>query len=350
MLLIAAITLILSGCVSFGPETIERDRVNYTENIADSWKQVMLLNIVKIRYADSPTFLEVSSIINQYALETEVNGSLTWDGFLPGRSESIGTKGRYADRPTITYQPLTGQKFAKSLLTPIPPSALLSLMETGWRADFLFYVCVSAVNGIYNTSEARMGKRAGDPRFDELIDALTRIQGLGGMGMRIQERNKKDSVVVFFRHELPEDLAREVARVKDLLGLDPEAKEYSLAYGSMAKDDGEIAILTRSMLHITAELAARVEVPPEHVEEGRASPGVYDRKSDLDRQRSRVKIYHSAGEPDDAFVSVKYRDYWFYIDDRDFRSKRAFTFLMFLFTLAETGVPEEKPVITIPTG
>ena len=138
--------------------------------------------------------------------------------------------------------------------------------------------------------------------------------------------------------------------MKNLLGLNPDAKEYSLAYGSIAKDDREIAILTRSMIHITAELAARVEVPPEHVEEGRASPGVYDRKSDVDRRRSRVKIYHSAGEPDDAFVQVKYRDYWFYIDDRDFRSKRAFTFLMFLFTLAETGVPQEKPVITIPTG
>jgi hypothetical protein len=55
-------------------------------------------------------------------------------------------------------------------------------------------------------------------------------------------------------------------------------------------------------------------------------------------------------EPDDAFVSVHYRDYWFYIPDTEFRSKRLFSFLLFLFTLAETGAPGKVPVLTIPTG
>jgi hypothetical protein len=39
-------------------------------------------------------------------------------------------------------------------------------------------------------------------------------------------------------------------------------------------------------------------------------------------------------------VAVPYRGYWFWIDDRDMASKRMFTFLMFIFTLVETGGKE----------
>jgi len=44
------------GCVSVGPGTIDRDRFAYTDAISESWKRQMLLNLVKIRYADAPIF------------------------------------------------------------------------------------------------------------------------------------------------------------------------------------------------------------------------------------------------------------------------------------------------------
>ncbi|NJM54696.1 MAG: hypothetical protein HC841_01095 [Verrucomicrobiae bacterium] len=47
-------------------------------------------------------------------------------------------------------------------------------------------------------------------------------------------------------------------------------------------------------------------------------------------------------------MSVQYRDTWFWIDDRDLRSKRAFSFMLMLFTLADNGSRENQPVITIP--
>jgi hypothetical protein len=49
-------------------------------------------------------------------------------------------------------------------------------------------------------------------------------------------------------------------------------------------------------------------------------------------------------------VAVPYRDYWFWIDDRDVPSKAMFSFLMFVFTLTETGGKNATPVITIPAG
>jgi hypothetical protein len=49
-------------------------------------------------------------------------------------------------------------------------------------------------------------------------------------------------------------------------------------------------------------------------------------------------------------ATVPYRNYWFWIDDRDMRSKVLFSFLMFIFSLTETGGKEGAPIITVPAG
>ena len=155
---------------------------------------------------------------------------------------------------------------------------------------------------------------------------------------------------MFFPQKLDEAIAQERVAVRKLLGLNPQEREFNLVFGSIPKNDREIAILTRSMIEITAELAARVEVPAKDVEENRASPGLYDKSDPTDDARGKVRIQSSTEEPEDAFITIKYRDYWFYIDDRDYRSKRMFSFLLFLFTLAETGGVKKAPSITIPAG
>lgn len=102
VVLAAMSTLALNGCVSFGPSTIPRDRFDYVSTISDSWKSQMLLNIVKLRYADTPAFLEVGSVISQYEFAGELNATLGWGLPLPGSdSQSIG-----GQELTLSGQPL----------------------------------------------------------------------------------------------------------------------------------------------------------------------------------------------------------------------------------------------------
>jgi hypothetical protein len=63
-LVFAFTALALAGCASLGPAKVARDRFDYVEAISDSWKRQMLLNLLKVRYADAPVFLDVTSVIS----------------------------------------------------------------------------------------------------------------------------------------------------------------------------------------------------------------------------------------------------------------------------------------------
>ncbi len=341
---------LLSGCSGIGPPTVFRDRFDYTAAISDSWKNQMLFNMVRIRYGDAPVFLDVASVISQYQVAGQINLGATFNHNPWSSSESVGATGNYVDRPTITYTPITGDKFARSLMSPVPPPAILSLLQAGYPVDLVFRLLVQEINGVRNRYGGGVRARSADPEFYSLIEKMRRIQSVGAIGMRFTRKEKEEATFVVMRGERDPAIEALSVEVRKILGLDPHGKEFNVVYGSIPKDDKEIAILTRSLLQVIVDLSADIEVPAAHVEEKRVSPTHVEEAVRDGKILPLIRIHSSSGKSGDAFVSVPYRNSYFWIDDRDLMSKKIFSFLMFVFTLVETGDKGTAPIVTVPTN
>ena len=155
----------LSGCAHLGPQTVAVDRFDYSAAIADSWKQQTLLNIVKLRYMDLPVFVDVASVVAGYSLQTgvSVSGVVSSKDAIQGNYGSAGGQAIYTDRPTITYVPMTGEKFLRGLITPIDPKNIFFMLQSGYPADFILGLTVESLNGVRNRSTAGGVVREADP-------------------------------------------------------------------------------------------------------------------------------------------------------------------------------------------
>ena len=341
----------LSGCAGIGPKNIARDRFDYVTAISDSWKRQTLLNLLKTRYADAPVWMDVTSVINQYAVESQVQMGASWANSPLTDTQSAGGSVKYTDRPTITYSPLTGERFTKSLMTPIPVPGILFLLQSGYPADYIFRICVHTINGIENSYGSALTGRYADHDFTELIKSIAKIQRSGGLGMRVKPEGDDKAFVMFFRPVNDPAIAAELHKVKELLGLNAEAREFRVSYGSYSESDTEIAILSRSMLQVMVDFSSYIEVPDSDVSEGR----VYATRTSTeagtgDEVPPMVRVRSGLNEPAEGYVSVFYRDHWFWIEDRDYKSKLVFNFLMYLFSMTETGGQGMAPIVTVPTN
>ncbi|WP_439613949.1 hypothetical protein [Reyranella sp.] len=357
LILATAVAVAAAGCSSVGPTTVARDRSDYAGAIGASWKQQTLLNIVKLRYGDFPVFLEIAQVIAGYQVQTTAAAGFSAQNYLStsvgGPAAIGGTAGvgaTYIDRPTVIYAPLTGNDFIKTLLRPIPPSAILFLLQSGYPATVVMPLAVDSINGVANESRRAAMSRAGDPEFFRLAELLTELQRANALQIRIERSkdNTEVSVIGFPPIRTSPDIAAKIAEVRRILHLTGAGLSHQVRYGGWSGRGDEIAITTRSMLQVMVELGVLAQVPETDVTGGRATPGPDGFRVSAGERPPLLNILSGPAPPSDSYAAVQYNGRWFWISDTDIRSKSMFSGVMLLFSISDVGVRTAAPVVTVP--
>lgn len=343
-LVLPILLLTSAGCATkLGSNSLPEVRASYNEAVAASTDEQMLLNIVRLRYLHSTTFLQVTSVTTQYALTTNVgaNGNANLarpaNGIVPGGSVGGSAGVVLSERPTITYTPLQGPDFVQRLATPLSPEQVLLLIDSGWGADLVLQTCVQQMNGVH----AELGPTEDEStQIAELAELLHQLQGRHELV--IQRGTTEDPHITLSLQRDPKtgSYTPEGRKLLLMLGLPLEANIYRITPVTHERAATDLAIRARSVLGAMFYLASGVEVP-----EG--DEAAYDYGA---AQRPRpLQVRQSKREPDNAYVKVRYQDLWFYIEESDQQSKRAFAFLTFVFNLSSNpgGL---GPVLTVGAG
>lgn len=347
----------LCGCFHLGPDRLEQDEIGYSQALGDSQNQQTLLNVIRLRYADTPSFLQTTQIISSYQLQQSLTGGLET---FPGASTSAGNyltaagSAQFQQSPTFTLQPIIGQQFAESFIRPLSPAELMPLIESGIPVDVLFRLGVQSINNIENARALGGNASQGSPVFFLLLHDLRILQiaGLLDAGLRdpakqsTQKGMSDEEAYLEIATTADPDLAATAAEARRLLGIKPNASGARVIYGVGISGRGQISILTRPMLSILNQLAIQVDVPAADIAGGKTTPSV----GNIGIEHRPVVIVHSGSkEPQEAFVAIQYHRTWFWISDDDFDSKVAFSIVQILLALAQT-TNAPGAVITIPAG
>jgi hypothetical protein len=132
--------------------------------------------------------------------------------------------------------------------------------------------------------------------------------------------------------------------------------EESFAVTSPPEETASIDLYPRSAVQAFYYMAHGVAVPPEHVACGVVKLAVEPDGTVFDWQQVTAGLFtvHSVRQhlrPKNAYVAVKYRDYWYYIDDRDADSKITFALMLTMTRVNLLGVRKSgAPALTLPIG
>lgn len=398
VLVLLAVWAGASGCL--GPKAIRYTRIRYNEVVRDTNDQQLLLNIVRLRYADSPVFIDLPTITSQFEIAA--------GGSDPGRAGSqtnfgvAGMTGR--DTPTLSYHPREGREIAKAMLTPLSAD-LFSVVNAGANIEQLLLLTINDMNDVPNAPRATtLTPRVpdGNAEFVRGIRILAALRDREATELAIgtnEEREETSDPIpsnsvggrdvidaakegYVFRSDAA-GRSRLLRRQKDLFlkiraayvhspEMEEVARIFRLTPGlSRYRIDSELSeeatadlemplpikdtiyLNMRSVLQIMIFLSKGVCVPEEHVRSGIApmTPGPDGRPFDWTRVTAgNFFVASQKQRPHDAEVAIHYRGYWFSIAAQDVNSRAVLAILELLFALQESEGRAPGPILTLPLG
>ncbi len=368
------------------------------------YEQQLLLNIVHQRYDETPTQLDVSAIAAQYELSAQAEARPFFIAPNPSNSNVIfktftailpDANLQGANRPTVTYTPDVDDEAVRAFLTPANADTLLFLTQSTGSVSTILRLWAERLNGVPAEPDGARFQRAvqliqsaqerdllsvyAEERAVEASGPLpasaVSVAGAvdaarNGLEVRPADDGKAYAVVRKERRLVMEvnpgvEDAPEVQELEEILNLQKGRRRYELLVGLGGAPDpllrpwppsDALRITPRSLAEVVAFLANGVEVPPEHFQCGVARPRLDADGQPFDAAATTaglfsVHVCRGHKPPPTAYVAVKYRDHWYYIDDRDGASKATFE-LTLQFSRLDFGRrrPSVGPVLTLPAG
>lgn len=407
-LLLAMLPFTGVGC-SLGPRTIHNDRLLYNEAVKTTSEQQLLLNIVRMRYTDSPSSLAISSIADQ----REITGSI---GIVPFyTSAGAGDVGSYrgsiwpsaglagVTRPTLSFTPLDDQEFTRRLFTPISLEGTAYLSKTTWPISVVFRLYLENLNWVSNAETASGPTPCASPEYADFLAGISALQRLQDRKLIAIFSEPREKVMSVGRGEQNEQLRVALDAINEgyQLQTNPdgtwklvkEKNQPVLRLGDIASDDEDLAIFctafrldpslrtfdltadgvdpfligtpsigldkldleTRSLLQVLYFVSHGVDVPAVHLA-SRLAPTTFEASGQAFDWRQvmqglfQVRHVRSRKPPTCAQIAIKYQDYWFYIDERDRETKSTFSLLLEVSRLELNTPSSTAPLLTLPLG
>ncbi|MFQ5720196.1 MAG: hypothetical protein ACE5IK_11675, partial [Acidobacteriota bacterium] len=147
---LACLSLLATGC-TVHTTAIRRDFAQFNETIQYNQSQQMLLNLVRLKYRESPLFLKVGALSASYDFGAEAGASIGRTSSRTTLGASIGTS--FSMRPTITYTPLEGETYVRQVLAEVAPSTFVLLQRSGWPIATLCHILVENIDTRINNED-----------------------------------------------------------------------------------------------------------------------------------------------------------------------------------------------------
>ena len=75
--------ILIQGCLNLGPSTIRKNRNSYNSIIQKTNDEQLLLNLVRLKYHDTPFFMEIANVTSQHKFSTNLNADAIFPKSYP---------------------------------------------------------------------------------------------------------------------------------------------------------------------------------------------------------------------------------------------------------------------------
>ena len=345
----------IEGCSYLGPNSLDTERRRYNDVMKKTNDEELLLNLVRMRYSDRPSFLSVASITSSLSMSSSASAtkSITDNSIGLGISSvarSLTPSFSISESPTISYAPLQGNSYVRGFLTPISPKLLSLIGSSGWPVGMTLKLCVTRMNDIWNAPSASRAAPSLAPDFEQFEELFKNLNSMGNgvqLGYSVLEKKALPSIR-FSPDALKTSAGKSVTR---LLKLEPEQTEFALSANDWIEKKGVINIQTRSLMGVLYMLSHNIDVPQEHVNKGwvRKTLTADGKEFDWDRMLNGLfTVSVHSEKPSNSGIAVEYKDKWFSIAENDIKSKITITMLSQILAMQAGDSGVKAPVLTIP--